>query len=133
MIASRTLWLLLVPLAVAGCDKMGQAVSDVLGAPDRVVVLPPGYNVAIEGSSVPILGSDVCPAAGSHYLYVGQGRTEVLEGRAGCAVLDSRKVAVVRVGGTVEAWKVFHEGEHAGARRVRLQRPNGDWVVPVAN
>lgn len=126
------MWILPALSLLAGCQQVGQSAVDAAGVTSQIMVIHPGFEMAIGGKSVPVVGSDACPAAGPPFIYL-SAFPEPYAGRSGCVVLDGRKHALVSFNGTQETWNVIHEADSRGWPRIRLQRANGEFVAAAEN
>lgn len=127
MITTRRLLMLcacLMPVTLTGCDLAG----DFPNVSQPVPVIFPGYQVDIDGHPVPISGFDDCPKGKG-----GAGHAAARE-QNGCIVLSAERSEVnVRLyqpaGDVTETWRIIHEKDIHQSDIIRLQRPNGAFVM----
>lgn len=127
MIATRRmlkLYACLVPVALTGCD-----LSDYFpNVSQPVPVITPGYQVDIDGHPVRISGFDDCPRGKD------EARHAAAQDEKGCIVLSSERSEVkVRLyqpaGAVTETWRIIRKKDAHRSDTIRLQRPNGAFVI----
>ncbi|HGB1289878.1 TPA: hypothetical protein ACIUDF_004112 [Salmonella enterica subsp. enterica serovar Saintpaul] len=118
------LYACLMPVALTGCD-----LSDYFpNVSQPVPVISPGYQVDIDGHPVRISGFDDCPRDKD------EARHAAAQEEKGCIVLSAERAEVkVRLyqpaGAVTETWRIIREKDAHRSDIIRLQRPNGAFVM----
>ncbi|MEH4616932.1 hypothetical protein POY37_26140 [Klebsiella pneumoniae] len=91
-------------------------------------VISPGYQVDIDGHPVRISGFDDCPQEKD------EARHAAAQDEKGCIVLSAERSEVkVRLyqpaGAVTETWRIIREKDAHRSDIIRLQRPNGAFVM----
>lgn len=130
--------MMLVGASVAGCDSFKKAAIDVARVVKEAyphhpitIVLPPGYQVVLDGKPLQVYGTNSCP--GSDPMMNALFGPDPLAGESTCVVLAPEvDVVMVRLLDpkartlTDEVWEVVRGGETPDA--IKLRRPNGSFV-----
>ncbi|EDT6879189.1 hypothetical protein AIC90_004198 [Salmonella enterica subsp. enterica] len=127
MITTRRVFMLcacIMPLTLTGCDLAGYFPN----VSQPVTVITPGYKIDIDGHRVPISGFDDCPREKEEAGHA------AARDEKGCIVLSAERSEVnVRVyqpaGAVTETWRIIREKDAHQSDIIRLQRPNGAFVM----
>lgn len=112
---------------LAGCDGAVEKMAELFPTEPMALVIPPGYEIAIDGKPARVFGQSQCPRedASMRFLF----GPSALDGSSDCLVITpTSKVVQARVALdgklTDETWTVDRE-----KNRVGLRRPGGLPVI----
>ena len=115
---------------LAGCDGAAETMADLFPTKPLTIVMPPGYEIAVDGKAAKVFGRSECPKedASMRFLFW----PSSLDGSSYCLVITpTTKVVLARVviegNPTDEAWTVERSEEKHS--RVGLRRPGGLPVI----
>lgn len=129
MITTRRVLMLhacLMLVALTGCDLAGDFPN--VSQPEPVIL--PGYQVYIDGHPIPISGFDDCPREKDDAGDI------AARDEKGCIVLSAERSEVnVRLyqpaSVVTETWQIIRGKDAHQSDIIRLQRPNGAFVIAV--
>jgi hypothetical protein len=136
----KTLSALLLSAAAAvsltGCDQLRDHFTKMAIDHEPTLVIPPGFEILVDGKLVPVAGFDDCPKGDPAMNKIFG--DDPLASSHDCIVLsEDRKEVQVQIanpkGVVTEQWTIIREKVKAGDRpysRTSLKRPDGSLVVP---